>query len=158
VRVNNREYTSDTPYPAENVAMEKAAESAYNICYNFSVNDGMMPGQRVGQAGVKQGLPVAIGAGRNKKASKAARNAAHSNHGGPSYNNEYVGPHAFGVDLSRESSPRTSDSEVDHLPLGSRRSSSSSSNDSAAGMPPICSCRRGFVVRYSRCSYCLSGY
>jgi len=157
VRVNNREYTSDTAYPVENVAREKAAESAYNICYNFSVNDGMMPGQRVGQAGVKQGLPVAIGTGRRSKGSRSSRgHSSSSSYASNVYGSEYVGADAYGINLSRESSPRTSDSEVEHLPHGSRRSSSSSSSDSS-GMPPICYCRRGFVVKFSRCSYCLSG-
>jgi hypothetical protein len=133
VRVNNREYTADTTYPTENMAREKAAESAYFICYNFSVNDGMYPGQRQGQAGVTQGLPVAIGTGR------------HSNR----YNNaEYTVVSAYGDALSRESSPRTSDSDLEHST--SRRSSASSS-----GSPPVCMCNRGYVSRHSRCGHCL---
>ncbi|TKA79955.1 hypothetical protein B0A49_02173 [Cryomyces minteri] len=66
VRVNNREYTTDTGYESDELARNAAATRAYMICRNFSVNDGMFPGHRPGQGGngVVQGLPVAIGAGR----------------------------------------------------------------------------------------------
>lgn len=132
VRVNNREYTCDTVHPTENMAREKAAESAYFICYNFSINDGMYPGQQRGQAGVTQGLPVAIGTGRRQSR----------------YATEYTGVSAYGDTLSRESSPRTSDSDLEHP--ASRRSSASSS-----GSASVCRCGRGYITRHSRCGYCL---
>ncbi|MCJ1299481.1 hypothetical protein MMC08_002273 [Hypocenomyce scalaris] len=63
VRVNNREYQTDTIYENEMLARENAAMRAYLICRNFSVNDGMYPsGNRHGA--VMQGLPVAIGTER----------------------------------------------------------------------------------------------
>ncbi|KAI9814632.1 MAG: hypothetical protein M1827_003188 [Pycnora praestabilis] len=63
VRVNNREYQTDTIHESETLSRENAAMRAYLICRNFSVNDGMYPaGQNKG--GVMQGLPVAIGTGR----------------------------------------------------------------------------------------------
>jgi hypothetical protein len=133
VRVNNREYTCDNSYATENLAREKAAESAYYICYNFSINDGMYPGQQHGQAGVTQGLPVAIGTGRRTS----------------QYTNDYLGINAYGDTLSRESSPRTSDSDIDQ---SSSRRSSASSSDAAT---PVCRCRRGYVFRYARCASCL---
>jgi hypothetical protein len=153
VRVNNREYTSDEPYPTETLACEKAAELAYFICYNFSVNDGMYPGQRAGQAGVVQGLPVAIGTGRGRASS--ARN--HQNHRRSNYHSgsmDYAVPSAYaGSTVSRESSPRTSDSDLDHPTTASRRSSASSAG---SGPPaPVCMCGRGYVMRYARCGYCL---
>ncbi|OQD81158.1 hypothetical protein PENANT_c029G11402 [Penicillium antarcticum] len=39
VRVNNREYQTDTVYASETLARESAAMRAYLICRNFSVND-----------------------------------------------------------------------------------------------------------------------
>jgi hypothetical protein len=92
----------------------------------------MYPGQRQGQAGVTQGLPVAIGTGR-----RANR-----------YHSEYTGVSAYGDGLSRESSPRTSDSDLEHP--ASRRSSASST-----GAPPVCMCGRGYIARHARCGYCL---
>jgi hypothetical protein len=153
VRVNNREYTSDEPYPSERLAREKAAELAYFICYNFSVNDGMYPGQRAGQAGVVQGLPVAIGTGRGR----TSTGRHHQGHRRGNYHSgsvDYTGPNAYaGSTMSRESSPRTSDSDLEHPTTGSRRSSSSSAG---SGPPtPVCMCGRGYVMRYSRCGYCL---
>ncbi|KAL2350187.1 hypothetical protein BJ546DRAFT_1031913 [Cryomyces antarcticus] len=53
VRVNNREYTTDTGYESDELARNAAATRAYMICRNFS-----------GGNGIVQGLPVAIGAGR----------------------------------------------------------------------------------------------
>ncbi|KAJ6032710.1 hypothetical protein N7540_003442 [Penicillium herquei] len=69
VRVNNREYTTDTECASETLARESAAMRAYLICRNFSVNDGMIPGNQVnglGRSGTAsvQGIPVAIGTGR----------------------------------------------------------------------------------------------
>ncbi|KAJ5737951.1 hypothetical protein N7493_001106 [Penicillium malachiteum] len=67
VRVNNREYTTDTECASETLARESAAMRAYLICRNFSVNDGMIPGNQVnghGRSGTLQGIPVAIGTGR----------------------------------------------------------------------------------------------
>ena len=63
VRVNNREYHTDTTYESDLLAKENAAMRAYLICRNFSVNDGMYPsGHKKG--GVLQGMPVAIGTER----------------------------------------------------------------------------------------------
>jgi hypothetical protein len=137
VRVNNREYNSDSTYGSEKLAREKAAECAYFICYNFSVNDGMYPGQRQGQAGVTQGLPVAIGTGRRQSR----------------YNNEYTGVSAYGDSLSRNSSrsPRTIDGNDIEPP--SSRKSSISSHGSTSGH--VCMCGRGYIVQHSRCGYCL---
>ncbi|KAJ5776085.1 uncharacterized protein N7511_001096 [Penicillium nucicola] len=63
VRVNNREYQTDTDYASETLAQESAAMRAYLICRNFSVNDGMYPAGH-DHGGVVQGIPVAIGTGR----------------------------------------------------------------------------------------------
>ncbi|KAJ6072649.1 hypothetical protein N7467_010734 [Penicillium canescens] len=63
VRVNNREYQTDTVYASETLARESAAMRAYLICRNFSVNDGMYPAGH-DHGGVVQGIPVAIGTGR----------------------------------------------------------------------------------------------
>lgn len=63
VRVNNREYTTDTECASEVLAREGAAMRAYLICRNFSVNDGMIPAGH-GHRGAVQGIPVAIGTGR----------------------------------------------------------------------------------------------
>lgn len=136
VRVNNREYTCDHAYSTEDLARDKAAESAYMICRNFSLNDGMYPGQKQGQAGVTQGLPVAIGTGR--------RSSKHQYSGDYPVTGAY-GP--YGEAVSGGSSPRSSESELE---TGSRRSSSSSSETSE-----VCYCRRGYVTRYQRCNYCL---
>jgi hypothetical protein len=138
VRVNNREYSSDSAYGSEKLAREKAAESAYFICYNFSVNDGMYPGQRHGQAGVTQGLPVAIGTGRRQSR----------------YTNEYTGVSAYGDSLSRNSSrsPRTIDGNEVEPPSSSRKSSVSSHGSFGGG---LCMCGRGQMVQHSRCGYCL---
>ncbi|KAJ5899746.1 hypothetical protein N7495_004490 [Penicillium taxi] len=57
VRVNNREYQTDTVFQSETMARESAAMRAYLICRNFSVNDGI-------HGGAVQGIPVAIGTGR----------------------------------------------------------------------------------------------
>ena len=63
VRVNNREYHTDTTYENEVLANENAAMRAYLICRNFSVSDGMYPpGHKAGS--VLQGMPVAIGTER----------------------------------------------------------------------------------------------
>ncbi|BCR83353.1 uncharacterized protein ACHE_10755A [Aspergillus chevalieri] len=63
VRVNNREYQTDTICESEPLARENAAMRAYLICRNFSVNDGMYPAGH-DHGGVVQGVPVAIGTGR----------------------------------------------------------------------------------------------
>ncbi|KAF2233995.1 hypothetical protein EV356DRAFT_524185 [Viridothelium virens] len=87
VRVNNREYTTDTAYESEELARNAAATRAYMICRNFSVNDGMY---RNGQSGVVQGLPVAIGTGRRSTYSSvsdydsASSNYADAGSGGSS--------------------------------------------------------------------------
>jgi len=63
VRVNNREYHTDTTYESEILANENAAMRAYLICRNFSVNDGKYPSGH-NKSGVLQGMPVAIGTER----------------------------------------------------------------------------------------------
>ena len=63
VRVNNREYKTDTSYESEMLARENAAMRAYLICRNFSVSDGMYPSGH-NKGGVMQGMPVAIGTER----------------------------------------------------------------------------------------------
>ncbi|KAF2841833.1 hypothetical protein M501DRAFT_1007961 [Patellaria atrata CBS 101060] len=133
VRVNNREYTTDTAYDSYELARNAAATRAYMICRNFSVNDGMYPGQRQGQGGVIQGLPVAIGTGR--------RNT------GSSSSNEYdIGSSTYPETLSGGSSPRSSDSGLD-TETQSRRSSRSSG--------ALCFCGRGSMRQYERCNSCL---
>jgi len=175
VRVNNREYTCDDVFPTEKLAREKAAESAYNICYHFSVNDGMYPGQRAGQAGVKQGLPVAIGTGRGSKGgskSKSSRNHSSSSKsksgasssdyytsqimGGPLYANSPVLSNTSRSRSSRESSPRTSDSDLEHG-VGRRGSNSSSGSldQQQITTAAVCYCGRGYIMQHSRCGYCL---
>jgi len=143
VRVNNREYTCDHVYSTEELARDKAAESAYMICRNFSLNDGMYPGQKQGQAGVTQGLPVAIGTGRRSSKHQYGGEYATANMY-PQYGESPSG----GSSPRSMESPRSSESEFE---TGSRRSSSSSS-----GNAEICYCRRGYVSRYQRCAYCLS--
>ena len=64
VRVNNREYHTDTTYESDVLARENAAMRAYLICRNFSVNDGMYPSGHHKRGGVLQGMPVAIGTER----------------------------------------------------------------------------------------------
>ncbi|PGH27312.1 hypothetical protein AJ80_01022 [Polytolypa hystricis UAMH7299] len=63
VRVNNREYQTDSVYETGTIARESAAMRAYLICRNFSVNDGMYPAGH-NHGGIVQGIPVAIGTGR----------------------------------------------------------------------------------------------
>ena len=41
MRVNNREYQTETEYETEDLAQNAAAARAYMICRNFSVNDGV---------------------------------------------------------------------------------------------------------------------
>jgi hypothetical protein len=134
VRVNNREYTCDTAYASEELARDKAAESAYMICRNFSVNDGMYPGQKQGQAGVVQGLPVAIGTGRRSR-----------------YKNDYESNSNYSGSSSGDSSPRTSDTELDT----SSSRATASTNAVSAGAATVCYCRRAYVSRHSRCEYCM---
>ncbi|KAI9806125.1 MAG: hypothetical protein M1833_004532 [Piccolia ochrophora] len=96
VRVNHREYQTDTVYETETLARENAAMRAYLICRNFSVNDGMYPvGHKKGA--IVQGLPVAIGTGRHS-ASNYETSSTSSGGGG------------YG---SGGSSPRSSDSGRD---------------------------------------------
>ncbi|KAF2434459.1 hypothetical protein EJ08DRAFT_693497 [Tothia fuscella] len=130
VRVNNREYTCDSTYTSEEFARDKAAEAAYIVCRNFSVNDGMIPGQKQGQGGVKQGLPVAIGTGRTRSRQYSST------------------VNAYGGGSSEDSSPRSSNSEIE---APSRRSSASSSLSAPSS---VCYCRRAYVSRYERCEYC----
>jgi len=79
VRVNNREYQSDSYYASEKMARENAALRAYNLCKNLSSNDGMYPaGYHHG--GLVQGVPVAIGSDRHRYGSESSgsRNASSS--------------------------------------------------------------------------------
>ena len=69
VRVNNREYQTDTVYESQALAEENAAMRAYLICRNFSVNDGMYPAGH-DHGGIPQGFPVAIGTGRRNRYSE----------------------------------------------------------------------------------------
>jgi len=71
VRVNNREYQSDSYYSSEKMARENAALRAYNLCKNLSSNDGMYPaGYHHG--GLVQGVPVAIGSDRHRYGSESS--------------------------------------------------------------------------------------
>ncbi|OQE46078.1 hypothetical protein PENCOP_c001G03624 [Penicillium coprophilum] len=63
VRVNNREYQTDSICSNETLARESAAMRAYLICRNFSVNDGMYPAGHE-HGGAVQGMRAAIGSGR----------------------------------------------------------------------------------------------
>ncbi|KAJ5466965.1 hypothetical protein N7475_004717 [Penicillium sp. IBT 31633x] len=63
VRVNNREYQTDSICASATLARESAAMRAYLICRNFSVNDGMYPAGH-DHGGVVQGMRAAIGTGR----------------------------------------------------------------------------------------------
>lgn len=67
VRVNHREYQTDSLHESETMAREHAAMCAYLICRNFSVNDGMYPAGHKERSTVLQGLPVAIGTGRHSR-------------------------------------------------------------------------------------------
>ncbi len=141
MRVNNREYTSDTGYENEALAREAAATRAYAICRDFSVNDGMFPGQRQGQPGVVQGLPVAIGTGRRN------RKGSHQYYDTPAP--EYQ--HMYDDSGSRGSSPRSSDSGFET----SSRRSSKSSKSSASATYYMCGCGRSTVrSAYERCGFC----
>ena len=71
VTVNNREYQTDSEFPSDSLARENAAMRAYLLCRNFSVNDGMYPTGH-SHGGVVQGIPTAIGAGRNQSRPKAS--------------------------------------------------------------------------------------
>jgi len=137
VRVNNREYTTDTYYESDELARNAAATRAYMICRNFSVNDGMYPGQRPNQGGVIQGLPVAIGTGRR---------STYGSSGGESSGEGYDSASSTYADAgsSGGSSPRSSDAGLDS---GSRRGSKGSSS--------WCYCGRGNVRAYERCTSCL---
>lgn len=75
VRVNNREYTTgqSIAYATEALARDAAATQAYMICRSFSHNDGMCPGARPGAGPGVQGMPVAIGSGRNSTAAATRR-------------------------------------------------------------------------------------
>lgn len=131
VRVNNREYTTDTEYETDDLARNAAATRAYMICRNFSVNDGMYPKARQGnQGGVIQGLPVAIGTGRRSTYSSV-----------PDYDSRSS---SSAEAPSGGSSPRSSDSGFENH---SRRSSKSSQT--------LCFCGRGSVRAYERCNGCL---
>ncbi|KAF2104272.1 hypothetical protein NA57DRAFT_51110 [Rhizodiscina lignyota] len=143
VRVNNREYTSDTGYESESLAREAAATRAYAICRDFSVNDGMYPGQRQGQPGVVQGLPVAIGTGRR------SRKSSQQYYDSPTPEYHESPSSSMYVDSgSRGSSPRSSDSGLE---TSSRRSSKSSASPTYY----MCGCGRGTSrSAYERCSYC----
>ncbi|KAL3475650.1 hypothetical protein BJX99DRAFT_156726 [Aspergillus californicus] len=66
VRVNNREYQTDAVCASDTLARENAAMRAYLICRNFSVNDGKYPAGH-DHGGVVQGIPVAIGKGRQAR-------------------------------------------------------------------------------------------
>ncbi|KAH2836050.1 hypothetical protein KXV85_004953 [Aspergillus fumigatus] len=66
VRVNNREYQTDSVCESETLARENAAMRAYLICRNFSINDGMYPAGH-DHGGIVQGIPVAIGTGRKSR-------------------------------------------------------------------------------------------
>ena len=72
VRVNNREYRTDTGYQTEGLARENAAMRAYLICRNFSVNDGKFPAGQGSRGEVVQGRPVAIGTERRSTASSSS--------------------------------------------------------------------------------------
>ncbi|KAJ5745179.1 hypothetical protein N7520_010361 [Penicillium odoratum] len=67
VRVNNREYQTESVCESEVLARESAAMRAYLICRNFSVNDGMIPAGHARHGGAVQGIPVAIGTGRKSR-------------------------------------------------------------------------------------------
>ncbi|KAF2460651.1 hypothetical protein BDY21DRAFT_384209 [Lineolata rhizophorae] len=150
VRVNNREYTTDTDYETDDLARNAAATRAYMICRNFSVNDGMYPGQRAGQGGVIQGIPVAIGTGRRATCgSVAAAAAAAAAAAGDYYDS---GSSNYAEAGSGGSSPRISDSGIESGCSGdSRRSSKSSTH----GQHPLCYCGRGSIRAFDKCSTCL---
>ncbi|KAG8627301.1 hypothetical protein KVT40_004784 [Elsinoe batatas] len=149
VRVNNREYTTgDVSYASEELARNAAATQAYMICRNFSVNDGMLPGQRPGMAagntGGTQGLPVAIGTGRHRRATGGSGGSAGSGGSGSAEEGGSSGSSAGG------GSPRGMEDGGRGMGRrgGERRGS------------VVCPCRRAQVAGYGRCLYCLreAGY
>ncbi|EEP75737.1 conserved hypothetical protein [Uncinocarpus reesii 1704] len=83
VRVNNREYQTDTVCETEMLARENAAMRAYLICRNFSVNDGMYPAGH-DHGGIVQGIPVAIGTGRGSRCSDADSSTSEGSRSGGS--------------------------------------------------------------------------
>lgn len=174
VRVNNREYsTGDTAYGTEELARNAAATQAYMICRNFSVNDGMMPGQRPGMAmasssssssatdPVCQGLPVAIGAGRNRPR-RPTVDSSSTTTGPPSSPPDAVGDYSSSEGSSAGgTSPRRLSqgdfalaAEVQHNP-GARRYTDRRSSAAA-----LCRCRRAHATSHGRCVHCLreAGY
>lgn len=161
VRVNNREYsTGDTCYESEELARNAAATQAYMICRNFSVNDGMIPGQRPGQAatdasGGRQGLPVAIGAGRRRRTTV---DSGVSMDGKSFVEAEY---YSSSSGSSGGESPRRS-SQGDRTMMTVMTGSSATAASAASarysdrrGSSGVCGCRRAHVTGYGRCVYCL---
>ena len=145
MRVNNREYQTETEYETEDLAQNAAAARAYMICRNFSVNDGMYPGQRQGQGGVLQGLPVAIGTGRRStggSSSSSAGSVSAYSAANAVYDTQ---GHVYVEAGSGPSSPRSSDSELD---VDSRRGSRTE-------LKVLCYCGRGTIRAYDKCSHCL---
>ena len=98
VRVNNREYHTDTTYENEVLATENAAMRAYLICRNFSVNDGRYPSGH-NKSGVLQGMPVAIGSERRSFYTEDAESTASSgSRSGGSSPRSYEAPRNHGSD------------------------------------------------------------
>lgn len=98
VRVNNREYHTDTTYENQTLANENAAMRAYLICRNFSVNDGRYPSGH-SKHGVLQGMPVAIGTERRSHYTDDAESTASSgSRSGGSSPRSYEAPRAYGND------------------------------------------------------------
>lgn len=98
VRVNNREYHTDTTYENQILAEENAAMRAYLICRNFSVNDGRYPSGH-NKSGVLQGLPVAIGTERRSFYTEDTESSSSSgSRSGGSSPRSYEAPRVYGND------------------------------------------------------------
>ena len=94
VRVNNREYHTDTTYENQILAEENAAMRAYLICRNFSVNDGRYPSGH-NKSGVLQGMPVAIGTERRSFYTEDTESSSSSGGSSP---RSYEAPRVYGND------------------------------------------------------------
>jgi len=72
VLVNNLKYRTEKLFATADLARENAAKVAYFICRNQSVNNGQYPSGH-DHGGMVQGVPEAIGSGRNRHSSNSSQ-------------------------------------------------------------------------------------
>jgi len=135
-------------YESVELAKNAAAQQAYMICRNFSVNDGMMPGQHPGVAAAStapaQGLPVAIGAGRQRRTTVDSN--ASGDYASSSGSSGAGSPRRLSQSDLAYATPASSSSTSRRHGHSDRRGSSSVA---------ICQCRRAPATGYGRCLHCL---